>query len=562
MSEDIKELATWLVSNSDKQGTPEWATIEAAFNKLHSSPAGGFTSGMMRKFKQGAALGFGDEASAALKGVFGGRGAEGDTFGERYTNARDYERRALDQADKDTGWYGTGAELAGSIPASIAGGEIFSALRGLQAGGNAVKTALPLLSKPAAALPATAEAAGASLPAIAGSVTPRAAVAPAATRANWEALKNSMGAGAITGTVQGAGDADTIAEMPDQMLKGSLVGAVGGAAGHGLGAAANRLAAYTNAADRVARAPSTQSLKDTAQKFYDAFENSGGRYTPAFVDDMRAALLKKLQSEGWSSSITSQPIGVMRELDRLKQMEPMGLGKPTPTQIQNVRNMIQNIRRSGDDNEARFGSMLMDEFDKLLMNPAGHHFVGGDGKVSAANLAEGNKHWRQYSKANELDDAMWRAENRTGATYSGGNINNAMRQNLRQVWERHGMGNYTPDENAAMQVGVRGNTPENIARKIGNFSPLKGPVSALALGSILHDFPELALAFTGVTHGAKVLGDQLTKRNVNEAMRVVRAGGTRRPVLPPPNAIQRGVRKMTGPLGGVAGAAAVRGLLD
>jgi len=39
-----------------------------------ASPAADFTAGMMRKFKQGAALGFGDEASAALKGVFGGRG--------------------------------------------------------------------------------------------------------------------------------------------------------------------------------------------------------------------------------------------------------------------------------------------------------------------------------------------------------------------------------------------------------------------------------------------------------------------------------------------------------
>jgi hypothetical protein len=533
---------------------------DAALSAFH--PDAGFVPGMMRKFKQGAALGFGDEASGLLKGIFGGRGAVGNTFGERYTNARDYERRALDAADKSTGWYGTGAEVVGSIPASIAGGEVFTGLRGLMAGKKAVEAGVPLLTRAGASLPVATEGAGASLPAVAGSVAPRAAVAPAASRANYEALKNSMGAGAVTGAVQAAGDADTIAEMPDQMLKGSLVGTVGGAAGHALGASVRNAAALTNAAERVARSPSTQSLKDTAQAFYDRFENSGGRYTPAFVGDMRDALMKKLQSEGWSSSITSKPIGVMRELDKLKQMQAMGLGMPTPTQIQNVRSMIQNIRRADDDNEARFGSMLMDEFDKLLTNPADHHFVGGDGRVSAANLAEGNRHWRSYSKANELDDAMWRAQNRAGSTYSGGNINNAMRQNLRSVWEKNGTQAYTPDENAAMEVGVRGNTAENAARKIGNFSPLKGPVSALALGSILHDYPELALAITGVTHGAKVLGDRLTRRNVNEAMRVVRAGGTRNPVLPPPNAIQRGAARATQPFGGIAGAAAVRGLLD
>jgi hypothetical protein len=533
---------------------------EAALSAFH--PESSFAAGMMRKFKQGAALGFGDEASAALKGIFGGRGAVGDTFGERYTNARDYERRALDAADKSTGWYGTGAELVGSIPASIAGGEVFTGLRGLMAGKKAVEAGVPLLTRAGASLPVATEGAGGSLPAVAGSVAPRAAVAPTASRANYEALKNSMGAGAVTGAVQAAGDADTIAEMPDQMLKGSLVGTVGGAAGHAIGAGVRGAAAMTNAAERVARSPSTDTLKSRAQGFYDAFENSGGRYTPAFVDDLRAGILSRLQDEGWSAGITKKPIAVVKELDKLKQMGPMGLGLPTPKLVQNVRSMIQNIRRSDDDAEVRFGSIMMDEFDRILSNPANNHYVGGSGQEAAANLRNANSIWRQFSKADELDDAMWRARNRAGSTYSGGNINNAMRQNLRSVWERNGMGAYTPDENAAMNVGVNGSTIENLMRKLGNYSPLKGPVSALALGSIMHDYPELAAIITGITHGAKVTGDQLTRRNVNEAMRVVRAGGTRNPVLPPPNRIQRGAAAATRPFGGIAGAAAVRGLLD
>ena len=564
MSEDLKEMASWLVNNTDKQGTPEWATIEAAFNKLHDNAdsTSDFTAGMMRKFKQGAALGFGDEASGALKGVFGGRGADGNTFRERYINARDYERRALEAADKSTGWYGTGAEIAGSIPASIAGGELFAGLRGMQAASQAAKTGVPLLTGSVEALPAVTKGAGASLPALAGSVAPNVAAAPIASSAARTALENSIGAGALTGAVQGGGDADTIAQMPDQMLKGSLVGAIGGAAGNALGAGVRNLSALTNAEARVARAPSTDAIKNKAQQFYDAFENSGGHYTPAFVDDMRASLLTRLKDEGWSAGITKSPIAIIKELDKLRQMGPMGLGMPTPKLVQNVRTMISDIRRSDNDAEARIGSVLMDEFDRILTNPAPYHFVGGSGQASANSLSAANTLWRQFSKANELDDAMWRAQNRAGSTYSGGNINNAMRQNMRSIWEKNGKQTYTPDENAAMQVGVRGGTIENLMRKLGNFSPLKGPVSALAVGSILHDYPELAAIITGTTHGAKILGDQLTKRNVNEAMRVVRAGGTRRPVMPPPNAIQRGAETATQPFGGIAGALAVRGLLD
>ena len=524
-----------------------------------ASPAE-FTADMLRKFKQGAAFGFGDEASGALKALFGGQGAEGDTFGERYANARDYERQALERADKATGWYGTGAEIAGSIPGAIFAGEAVPALRAMQAGGKVAET-VPLLTRAGASLPATTETGGASLPAIAGYAAPSASSAPVASRVAMTELENALGAGALTGAVQGAGDADTMGDIPGQMLKGSLVGAAGGAAGYGIGSGVRGLAGLTNTEARVARAPSTASLKSRAQDFYDAFENSGGRYTPAFIDDVRSSILRRLQNEGWSKVITEKPIGVIKELDNLRQMPGMGLGLPTPKQVQNVRTMIQNIRRSDNDAEARFGSILMDEFDRVLTIPASNHFSGGDGVLSGENLQAANRNWRQFSKADELDDAAWRAQNRAGATYSGGNINNAMRQNVRGVWERNGVENYTPDENAALQTAVRGGTIENLMRKLGNFSPLKGPVSALAVGSILHDYPELAAIITGVTHGAKITGDQLTKRNLNEAMRVVRAGGVRNPLMPPPNAIERGADRVRRALPGAAGAAAVRGLL-
>ena len=97
----------------------------------------------------------------------------------------------------------------------------------------------------------------------------------------------------------------------------------------------------------------------------------------------------------------------------------------------------------------------------------------------------------------------------------------------------------------------------------GNTSPLRRARILFKYLDLLNRHrDELAAIITGVTHGAKITGDQLTKRNVNEAMRVVRAGGTRNPVLPPPNAIQRGAARATRPFGGMAGAAAVRGLLD
>lgn len=527
-----------------------------------------FTAGMLRKLKQGSALGFGDEASAALKAAFGGRGAEGDGFVDRYYNARNYERKALDKATKDTGWYGTGAEIVGSIPAAVAGGEIISGLKALSPLASVVRSAspaaTPLLEGASTALPAVTEAASANLPAAVSKLPMLARNLPGASKiANTGvgAVADASANGALLGGAQGAGDSAELADMPGDTLKGMAVGAVTGPIGAKIGQGINHAASYTNAAARQALAPTTESLKKVAKTFYDKFEKSGGTYTTSFVNDLRHSLLGDLKQNGWTDAIAPEVKGVIKELDRIAQMPARGLGNPTPKQIQNVRSIIQDIRRSADDRTSRYGSILMDTFDNIISNPADHHFTG-DGKANGAFLNIGNRFYKQYSKSSEIDDAVWRAENRAASTHSGGNINNATRQNIRGVWEKNNPAMYSPEENKALQVAVRGTTLENLLRKVGSYSPLNGPVSALGVGSILHSYPEAALTVTGLTQGSKFLGNRLQKRNVEEASRVIRNMGKNNPVLPPPNKIQQGVKKAVRHLPGIVGSVSVRGLLD
>lgn len=560
MTADLKELAGWLVNNADKQGTEEWNTIEAAFNKLHdAAPAGdkyqqaasdlyakqkgaglvgGMSEGLANRTLQGATLGFGDELLAGLETpVEMLRHGVGPSEGYKYAKA--FQDLKGDQSRRNTGAFGTAAEIGGSF---VPGGVIAKGVQRLLGAPVAAGTAL------------TAPGAGsANLPAIAGQVLPKAQ--------KLSPFGQSVATGSITGAVQGAGEDGTEGIVP-----GMVAGAAGGAAGHALGSVLDKGAGLVNGAARVAPAPTTQQIHDAAQNAYDAFTNAGGLFTQQGVNDLSSAIRNRLTNEGWAPELAPQVNGLLRRLESYRQGGASGVGQMTPRELQILRKIASNIRKSPDDQVANYGNVLVDELDKFLgaANPA--HFAGRPGGASQADLAYtlqgANKLWSQYAKSSDIDMAKWLAENRAASTYSGGNENNAFRQNLRRIWEKRGQEGFTPDENAAFNTAVRGGTAENVARGIGKLAASRGGLSAMAqLAAMLHS-PHIAIPLEVTAEGAKYLGDRLTKRNLEEVSRVVRNGGVRKSIAPPAGMLQKFTRDMTPYLAGPSGALAVRGLLD
>lgn len=478
-----------------------------------------YTADVLRKFKQGASLGFGDELSGALKATLGGRGAVGDTWTERYQNARDYERAAQEKASKDAPVSSFIAEMAGSVAPSIAAG----GLAGLAGGaGRAATTTLPAVVNPA--LPTAVRAAG--------------------------GIGQAMGTGAIVGAVQGVGDTTDIGQIPVAALRGATLGAGGGAAGYGLGKVAQKVAGLTNTGARVAEAPTTDEVKAAAQAAYDRFGNAGGLYTQAGIDDLAARSQQVLTDMNWQPELAPGVTAFKRAMDNLQKGAGPRKGGPrlpqaaTPEQIQNIRRVATNLRDAAGSNayQRNVASQLAGEVDDFLSSANPAHYAAPPGGASAdqvaADLAEGNRLWSQYSKADTVDEALKRAELRAASTYSGGNENNAMRQELRRIYEKRA-GRWTADEEAAFQTAIRGGKVENIARMLGKLAPSRGGLSTWANIGAGAGTGGATLPLTALAEGAKLIGDRATKRNLEEVSRVIRAGGTRKPVAPPPNALER-----------------------
>lgn len=476
-----------------------------------------YTADVLRKFKQGAALGFGDEASGALKATFHGAGATGDTWMERYQSARDYERRMQEKASRDAPVSSFVAEMAGSIAPSIAAGGLAGAVGGL--GRGAATTTLPAVVNPA--LPAA--------------------------RAAAPGIGQALGTGAIVGSVQGVGDTEDNRDIPVAALRGAALGTVGGGLGYGLGRVAQRGAAMTNTAPRVAPAPTTDEIRAAAQARYDDFTNAGGLFTQQGLNDLAANARTALTDMGYQPELGPRVNAFTRAMERART----GSGAPTgtaglqqtatPQQIQNLRRIAGKVRESKDPTESAYGSALIDEIDAFLANVQPHQYAGPPGTAAqmADDLAEANRLWTQYSKADAVDNAFWRAENRAASTYSGGNENNAIRQDLRRIWEKRGRERFTPDENRAFETAVRGGRVENIARMLGKLAPSRGGLSTWANIGAGASTGGATLPLTAIAEGAKVIGDRATRRNLEEVGRVIRAGGNRRPIAPDHNMLER-----------------------
>lgn len=521
----------------------------------HPNARHGYANNLLAQGVQGATLGWGDEARAAIgaardviKDPFGRRG-----FFDYYDLEKAMQDEQLKDASKSTGMAGTAAEIAGSfLPGSVIGKGV----------GAIASRAFPAskAAQAATTLPAITGAAEGSLPALAS-------LQPAATTAaqrGFSGLPRAMTEGAVAGSIQGVGD-------DSNATYGGILGAAGGGIGYGLGRGLERLAGFTNTAPRVAQAATTDDLKTAAQSAYDRFTNAGGVFTQQGLNDLAGSVRNRLTEMQWQPELAPKVTAFNRAMERAR----VGSGAPsgtaglnqtaTPEQILNLRKIAGKISNSKDATESSYGQAIKEEIDNFLATPREGNYASIDGSAPqeqlASDLAEANRLWTQFSKADTVDEGLRRAELRAASTYSGGNENNAMRQELRKIYEARGPESFTPDERAAFETAIRGGRVENVARMLGKLAPSRGGLSTWANIGAGAGTGGATLPLTALAEGAKVVGDRATRRNLEEVSRVIRGGGNRRDVNVSPNQLQLLMRRLAPSLAAPGGAAAVRGLL-
>lgn len=475
---------------------------------------------IVRLTANGISSGFVDKIGGKISEATG----IGPTTEERRQNTQDARDRA--------GWAGTTGEIAGAIYGAdklLKGGRaVLGGAKALPAVGGAVRT----VANGAANLAARPGAVG------------------FATR--------TLGAGA-TGAGLGALNA---AGHDQDVGEGAKMGAIFGAAGNALGEGAakvvDKVAGGIGRVAGVNRAPqimTTEELKAASRAAYQAADDAGVIVKPTAMQRLAKELEDTLGKGGYAPELSGEVDAVLRHVNRISQ------GNVTLEGVDILRQVAGAARGSQNANTRRLGEMIADKVDDFLENlNAGDILAGGNRTQGVRALQEARRLWASAKKSEMIMKALEDAKNQAAAAHSGGNIDNAIRQQfkaiLKDAKKSRGL---TKDERAAMLLIVRGKTGEGLLRSVAKLSPNgSGLMAILQLGGVGALGPAaLAAPIAGI--GAKTIADSLTPARVEQLSRIVRAGGNASATQAAPNMVQRLARQNSGALtlpltvGGIVG---------
>lgn len=373
---------------------------------------------------------------------------------------------------------------------------------------------------------------------VAGSILPAGAAAKlgvAGVRAVAPTVAANAGLGLRTLGLAGvgAGVGATEAAIKDEnALTGAGLGAASGALGSVAGEVISRgLGKAAGAFNKQPKIPSIDEINTAKTAAYKAADDAGVIFTPSAVDRVKERVIASLSNMGYDPAL--QPGASVA----VKRIEDLAGQNVTFTGLDTLRKVASNGYVPGNKSNNKAVSEIVKAIDDLTANPQAADVLTGNAKDAAKAIVEARALAQTAAKAEQLDYAVQSAINRAASTGSGGNSDNAIRQNVRRLMEKGR--SFTPDEQAAMQQVVAGTPAQNALRLAGKLSPsgngLMLGLQAAAAGST--GGASLPLAVGG--GAAKWAADRATQNSVDELSRIIRAGGSRAATQAPPNAVQR-----------------------
>lgn len=335
---------------------------------------------------------------------------------------------------------------------------------------------------------------------IMGSVIPATKLAQAGiTAANIPGWVGKYGGLILDGAAYGALDA---AGHDKPIAQGAGIGGLFGAAGQVVKSGAEK--GYSLLQGK-APVPSIDDLQKAKTAAYGAVDNAGIKFAPTQVDDLVSGIADEL------SAAKINPMRHPKAASMLAEIQGMGGKEMSLTDLDQLRQVIsRDVASSPDAAERFFGKKMIDNIDEFIS-------ANGGGELMEAARAANSR----FRKTEAINEALTKAERRAASTGSGGNVDNATRQNIRGLLDSVKKSRfYTPEEKRAMETVVRGTKGQNALRLAGKLSPQgNGLMAALGIGGTMVNplFGIPALLGTG----AKMAADTATKGNIDDLLRIV-----------------------------------------
>lgn len=340
------------------------------------------------------------------------------------------------------------------------------------------------------------------------------AAVPIGTGASAARLGQQM----LIGGGGGVGAATAQQVFPNNKLAefaGELVGS-GASAGALLGTMKRNATREIEAA-----VPTVPQLKEQASELYRQAEQRGVTASPQQTQQLRDTIYQTLRDEGQIG-----PLGRISDADtnttKAFNLIDQYAGRPMrPVEMDTVRGVISDGRKSMDPSDQRLAGILTEQFDDWTRPLAPEFDQARD--VSSRYLQA-----QDLERARELADA-------NASQFSQSGLENALRTQYRGLdrADIRGTSYFNPDVTDAIQRVSRGTPGSNLARNLGRFAPT-GPLTLAASMGV----PSIAGTYIagpvggalGATLGlvgtaGRAIGTNMTRRAADVAELTARNGG-------------------------------------
>lgn len=308
-------------------------------------------------------------------------------------------------------------------------------------------------------------------------------------------LASAVGSGTGAAIAQQVAPGNPLAEFAGQVAGGLTPGGISRAV---KGSAAAKTA------------PSVDELQAMKSAAYKAADNAGVAYTPQAYDKALVEMVDSFKKERFNPRRHKAAAAVFETLTQER-------GKPlTFTELDQLRQIVRrdvvNPSYASPDLAADgfFGELMLDAIDDMIGRAGQGDVISGNAQNAASLITNARELNTRLRKTELIETALIKAERRAASTGSGGNLNNAIRQNIRAILDSPKKARaFTAEERVAMEKLVRQGKMEDLLRWVGKFSPGgNGLIGMLQVGGTILNPSMAALPIAGMA--AKGFADRGT----------------------------------------------------
>jgi hypothetical protein len=332
---------------------------------------------------------------------------------------------------------------------------------------------------------------------------------------------------------------NAVGATPAPILGKAVEGVVGGASkainafrGEPVRQIAGAVDDVAREAPKAARARmSPAELKEASRAAYKEADEAGVIFTPAGVSRVSREVKEAATEFGFDPILHPQ---FARALERL---DDVASGNVTFKGMDVLRKVAKASASSIKAEERSLGMMMIDKIDDLMENSKTFEALTGNTAQAADAMKRARDFWGRARRTELIEESIVKAERRAGSTGSGGNIDNATRQNLRAILDNPKKARmFTKAEQKQIEQVVIGTKGLNTLRRLGKLSPEgNGLMLALHITSGMAAAASNPLMAAGAASAAlggaaaKRLADRGTNKAVNRLLDDVSSGAKRGP---------------------------------